>query len=153
MIRRHRDQQVEHLRAALPLQAWTTSELALLAHLADDAVFRAGDTIVERGTIARHVYLILDGTAIVNIGGRHERYEGVLVNDTNVCTRTQTTTTVVAATNVEVLAITPQNFQQLDQHCGTLLRNLATRQPAPHTPTFSPLARRRPRRPAPVAFA
>jgi len=142
MTRRHKsDTKVGLLQSALCLEAWNTRELDLLAHLGDIGRFHAGDVIVQRGSRARHVYLVLTGTVTVLDGHRALPLDGALINDREVVNMTDVHATVIAATEVDVIAMTAVNFLRLRATYADLTRSLAAR--PPRLTTVAPMARAR----------
>jgi CRP/FNR family transcriptional regulator, cyclic AMP receptor protein len=87
-------------------------DLEGIADRGETVSFRAGDTIVQRGDPGDALYVVLDGRAQVDVGGRfHEFKPGDFFGEMGVIAGRPRTATVKAADAVAALRVPAEAFQ------------------------------------------
>jgi CRP-like cAMP-binding protein len=107
-----RDPKTELLRTVPGLRTTPDHRLASLLPLVDTISFAPGSTLVREGTRAKEVFVIVDGTADVLVGGRcHATVgRGDYVGEIAALDHGCHTASVVAVTQVRALVMDPRGF-------------------------------------------
>ena len=113
--------------AGLPVE-----ELAAIAEVGTTVAFEPGATIVAEGDLGDAMYVVLSGTAEVDVGGRfHRLTEGDFFGEMALISSRKRIATVRATERVEALRIPADAFQAfLLEHPGvavSMLRELVDR--------------------------
>jgi CRP-like cAMP-binding protein len=93
----------------------TPSQLEALAHTHEEDVFAAGERVLRRGLSGGNFYVILEGEAVVEIGGeaRHRLARGDFFGEISALTGEPPTADVVAATMLRCLVIPGAQLERL----------------------------------------
>lgn len=113
--------------AKVPLfQGLSGRDLKFLAKQLREDVFKPGATIVEEGDTTGRMYVILDGTAKVIIGGKVRRRMGTgsLIGELSVLDRGERTATVQADSEVRAVSLSSATFLTLLQDNWTATRTV-----------------------------
>lgn len=108
------------LRSVPWFAGWTDEHLADVARLAERLRIEAGEVIVREGRVGRELFVILDGTATVSRKGRVIDVidPGGFFGELAAPETVPRTTTVTAATDLDVLVIGPRQFEAMMQLPG-----------------------------------
>lgn len=87
---------------------------ALTKQLREDR-FKAGQVIVEEGDTSGRLYVILEGTAKVNVGGRnrHRMGPGSFIGELSILDKGERTATVTAESEVLAVSLSSTTFMTL----------------------------------------
>ena len=93
----------------------TPSQLEAIAHTHEEDVFAAGERVLRRGLSGGNFYVILEGEAAVEIGGRerHRLARGDFFGEISALTGEPPTADVVAATMLRCLIIPGAQLERL----------------------------------------
>lgn len=107
-------------------------DLENIVKIADIRSFSPGETIVERGQPGDALYIVLRGTAVVDVGGRHHKLEpGEFFGEMALVAGRKRMATVKAEDRVDALRIGAEEFQGFLLHqpmvAVAMLRSLVDR--------------------------
>lgn len=113
-----RDAKIELIRRVPLFSRCSKKELAEVAKLADEIDFRAGKQLIREGASGREFFVLVDGNVDVRRKGRKIRSlgPGDFFGEISLVANTPRTASVTAATDVDLLVITPQAFRTLLDH-------------------------------------
>lgn len=98
-----------------------------LASAADEVSLTAGQVLIEQGRYHQEGYVIEQGTAVVEVDGTEiaEIPEGEMVGELGFFVRGPASATVTARTDMEVLVIPYNRFEQILEENPKLVRAIA----------------------------
>jgi CRP-like cAMP-binding protein len=109
---------VEALRSSPFFAGLAEEDLERIAEMGEPVSFGQGETIVEKGSSGDAMYVLLWGTAEVEVGGRvHKPGAGQVVGEMALFSRKKRTATVTASEPAEALKVPADRFHEF------LLRN------------------------------
>jgi CRP/FNR family transcriptional regulator, cyclic AMP receptor protein len=109
---------VEALRSSPFFAGLAEEDLERIAEMGEPVSFGQKETIVEKGSSGDAMYVLLWGTAEVEVGGRvHKPGAGQVVGEMALFSRKKRTATVTASDPVEALKVPADRFHEF------LLRN------------------------------
>src|SRR6266513_1913842 len=104
---------VEALRSSPFFEGLADDDLERIAEMGEPVSFGEGETIMEKGTPGDAMYVLLWGTAELEVGGRvHKPGAGQVVGEMALFSRKKRTATVTAAAPVEALTIPADRFHE-----------------------------------------
>jgi len=104
---------VEALRSSPFFAGLSEEDLERIAQMGEPVSFGQGEPIVERGTSGDAMYVLLWGTAEVEVGGRvHKPGAGQVVGEMALFSKKKRTATATAAEPVEALKIPAERFHE-----------------------------------------
>ena len=122
------DRDLVHKLEKVPLfAACSKRELAAVANAAKPRTFKSGTVIAREGDPGVGLFVILDGTAEVTIGGKRRGTlkSGDFFGEIALIDRGPRSATVTAATDVRVAALTEWTFRgPLQQHPSISIKTL-----------------------------
>jgi CRP/FNR family transcriptional regulator, cyclic AMP receptor protein len=152
-MRRDHDPQIARLRAVSLFADCPRPELALVVRNSTVHRARAGDVLIEQGRPARELIVLLEGVAVVQVGGQPiaRLGPGDVAGEVGLLDHGPRTATVVTETEVVALVSSAHEFSVLLRHAPALTRALlqataprlrrATAQLIPgRGPSLSPIA-------------
>lgn len=128
-----RQSHLDHLASVPLFSACSTKDLQAVARASDEVALPAGRVLCKQGTVGREAFVILDGTAEVR---RNEAKvamvgAGTCVGELALLDHGPRTATVVAVTDITVLAIGAREFaailDEVPPIAHKILRSLAAR--------------------------
>jgi len=121
-------QPFEQLRGVSLFAGCTDKELARIDRLGTATNVGAGTVLCREGAVGRQTFVILEGEAAVTIDGVDVAHlgPGSFFGEMSVIDGTQRVATVTAATDMTVLALTPQELRELMDMPRVVRRMLAT---------------------------
>ena len=110
-----RDEYLEHLRAVPLFSRCTKSQLQEIARVADELTVSAGTVLARQGATGSELFVIVDGTVTVTRDGQAVASvgRGGFVGELAVLARVPRNATVTAASDLDVLVLTPLGLSQL----------------------------------------
>ncbi len=138
------DGKIDKLREVPELAALGEAELAQVAGAGELALIPAGTVLLEEGQLARWCYLVLAGSLLASneTGSARSVPAGEAVGDAEILTREASPATVVATTDLVVLAVGSHEFNGLLEICPGFARavriSLSHRASASWKPSPSP---------------
>ena len=123
---RRRDRKVDRLRHVPLFAACSDDELALVARNIDEHHVEAGQVLTRQGEVGREFFVIVEGTAAVQIGGQlvARLGPGEFVGELALLDRGCRTATVVAETPVVVMVSGVGEFAELLASAPNVTRKL-----------------------------
>jgi CRP-like cAMP-binding protein len=104
---------VDALRSSPFFAGLAAADLERIAATGEHVRIAAGDAIVQKGDPGDAMYLILDGTAEVEVGGRvHKPGPGQSLGEMALFSSKRRTATVTAIEPVEALRVPAERFQE-----------------------------------------
>ena len=104
---------VEALRSSPFFAGLSEEDLERIAQMGEPVSFGQGETIVEKGSSGDAMYVLLWGTAEVEVGGRvHKPGAGQVVGEMALFSKKKRTATATAAEPVEALKIPAERFHE-----------------------------------------
>ena len=104
---------VEALRSSPFFAGLAEEDLERIAEMGEPVSFGQGETIVEKGSSGDAMYVLLWGTAEVEVGGRvHKPGAGQVVGEMALFSKKKRTATATAAEPVEALKILADRFHE-----------------------------------------
>ncbi len=104
--------EIEALRRVPFFEGLTTDDLERLATIGRRKSFAAGEEIVQKGDVTGGLYILLSGTATVEVGGkRHTLGPGSFFGEMGLLAGAPRSATVVAAESVEALTLETTYFK------------------------------------------
>ena len=128
-----RSSHLDHLAAVPLFSSCSKQELQAVAKASDQIALPAGRTLCEQGAVGREAFVILDGTAEVSRNKRRVTTvgAGTCVGELALLDHGRRTATVVADTDITVLAIGTREFaailDEVPSIARKILRSLAAR--------------------------
>jgi CRP-like cAMP-binding protein len=126
-MRLHKDAKVD-LIAHVPLFAGLSKkELRAIASLADEIDLPEGKALIKEGERGREFFVLLDGEADVNKGGRsiNTMRKGDFFGEIALVTKMPRTASVTATTDVRVLVVNERDFDALLKRSPEISRGVA----------------------------
>ena len=125
---RNRPRPFEQLRGVSLFAGCTDKELQHIDRLGCQSHAPAGMVLCREGAVGRQTFVILAGEAAVTIDGSEVAHlgPGSFFGEMSVIDGTQRVATVTAATDMTVLALTPQELRELMDMPRVVRRMLAT---------------------------
>jgi CRP-like cAMP-binding protein len=125
---RNRPRPYEQLRGVSLFAGCTDKELQRIDRLGCTSRVAAGTVVCREGAVGRQSFVILDGEATVTIEGADVAHlgSGSFFGEMSVIDGTPRVATVTAATDITVLALTPQELRELMDMPKVVRRMLAT---------------------------
>jgi CRP-like cAMP-binding protein len=117
LLRGPADGKIETLRDLPALAPLADGELRRVAAAGELATVTAGTVLITEGQPARWCYLLLSGSVESSAGGGRSLSVGAAIGDAEVLTQSPASTTVVAATDLVVLAMGSREFTCLLDSC------------------------------------
>src|SRR5438067_3170313 len=112
---------VEALRSSPFFAGLAEEDLERIAEMGEPVSFGQGETIVEKGSPGDAMYVLLWGTAEVEVGGRvHKPGAGQVVGEMALFSSKKRTATVTASEPVEALKILAGRFHEFLLHNPTV---------------------------------
>jgi|SRR6266498_2373363 len=104
----------------------TRSELDLLSFIATETLVEPGAVIIEEGTLGREAYVIASGRANVTCGGEiiGALGPGEFFGEMSLLAGAPRFATVTAETAMELMVLSPAEFQSLLTHAPSVLRKM-----------------------------
>jgi CRP-like cAMP-binding protein len=104
---------VEAIRSSPFFAGLSDDDLARIAEMGEHVRFRAGESIVEKGAAGDAMYVLLTGSAEVEVGGRvHEPGAGQALGEMALFSKKRRTATVKAVEDVEALRVPADRFHE-----------------------------------------
>lgn len=128
-----RQTHLDHLASVPLFAACSKKELQAVARASDEVALPAGTVLCEQGTVGREAFVILDGTAEVRRNSNKVATvgAGTCVGELALLDHGPRTATVVADTDITVLAIATREFagilDEVPPIAHKILRSLAAR--------------------------
>ena len=115
--RRELKQRIERLRSIPLVGGCTFDQLARVDRLGTQIELREGRILTREGAVGRQCFVVLDGTAIAERGGRRLGLigPGSIAGEMALLDHEPRTATVVAETPIRVLVLTDREFFELIQ--------------------------------------
>ena len=126
-MRLHKDAKVELLKRVPLFSKLKRKELEDVAHIADEIDLKAGKEMATEGDRGREFFVLLKGEADVTKGGQkiNTMKEGDFFGEIALVTKMPRTATVTATSDVDVLVITEQAFDNLLKKSPEIGRGVA----------------------------
>jgi CRP-like cAMP-binding protein len=126
-MRLHKDAKIELLKKVPLFSKLSQKELEDVAHIADEIDLPAGKEMATEGDRGREFFVLLNGEADVTKGGQkiNTMKEGDFFGEIALVTKMPRTATVTATSNVDVLVITEQAFDNLLKKTPQIGRGVA----------------------------
>jgi CRP-like cAMP-binding protein len=126
-MRLHKDAKVELLKGVPLFSKLKRKELEDVAHIADEIDLKAGKEMATEGDRGREFFVLLKGEAEVTKGGEriNTMREGDFFGEIALVTKMPRTATVTATSDVDVLVITEQAFDNLMKKSPQIGRGVA----------------------------
>ena len=126
-MRLHKDAKVELLKQVPLFSKLKRKELEDVAHIADEIDLKAGKEMATEGDRGREFFVLLKGEADVTKGGQkiNTMKEGDFFGEIALVTKMPRTATVTATSDVDVLVITEQAFDNLLKKSPEIGRGVA----------------------------
>lgn len=126
-MRLHKDAKVELLKRVPLFSKLKRKELEDVAHIADEIDLKAGKEMATEGDRGREFFVLLKGEADVTKGGQkiNTMKEGDFFGEIALVTKMPRTATVIATSDVDVLVITEQAFDNLLKKSPEIGRGVA----------------------------
>jgi CRP/FNR family transcriptional regulator, cyclic AMP receptor protein len=103
----------EALRSSPFFAGLSDEDLGRIAEIGEHVRFAQGDSIVEKGTAGDAMFVLLSGTAEVEVGGRvHKPGAGQALGEMALFSKRKRTATVKAVEPVEALRIPADRFHE-----------------------------------------
>jgi CRP-like cAMP-binding protein len=104
---------IDLLRRVPLFEDLDSDELGVVAEALEERAFAAGDTVVEEGGAADWFFVVVGGEADVSVGGVPQGRVGPgdHVGEIGLLMGAERTATVVAATDLRCLGLTPADFR------------------------------------------
>ena len=126
-MRLHKDAKVELLKKVPLFSKLSQKELDDVAHIADEIDLPAGKEMATEGDRGREFFVLLKGEADVTKGGQkiNTMKEGDFFGEIALVTKMPRTASVTATSDVDVLVITEQAFDNLLKKSPQIGRGVA----------------------------
>jgi CRP/FNR family transcriptional regulator, cyclic AMP receptor protein len=110
-----RDEYLEHLGAVPLFSGCTKAQLQEIARVADELTVPAGTVLARQGYTGSELFVIVDGTVTVTRDGKEVASvgRGGFVGELAVLARVPRNATIIAASDLDVLVLTPLGLSQL----------------------------------------
>ena len=111
----HRNRKVDLLRSVPLFSGCSKKELDQISRIADELDFKAGKTLIREGALGREFFVLVDGTAEVQRGGKtiDTSGPGDFFGEMALLTDQPRNASVVTTSAVDALIITGRNFRSL----------------------------------------
>jgi CRP-like cAMP-binding protein len=115
MFRKEPDPRWERLRAVNLFAGCTEDELRRIDRFTTESQVAAGRVLCQEGVVGRQTFVILDGEAVITIGGVEIARVGAgsIVGEMAVLDGAMRSATVIAATPMRVLALSGPELEEL----------------------------------------
>lgn len=112
------DSKIDLIRRVPLFSSASKSELAEIASIADEIDLPDGKTIIREGEAGREFFVLIEGTADVERGGRKVASIGAgdFVGEIALISKTPRNATITTTSPVRALVITDRAFRQLLDH-------------------------------------
>jgi CRP/FNR family cyclic AMP-dependent transcriptional regulator len=112
------DSKIDLIRRVPLFASASKGELAEIASIADEIDLPEGKTIIKEGDSGREFFVLIEGTADVNRGGRKVASigPGDFVGEIALIAKTPRNATITTTSPVRALVITDRAFRQLLDH-------------------------------------
>src|SRR5688572_3914822 len=112
MLTHRRDARIDTLAQVPLFEGCSYGELERVAGVTDEARFPAGATMMRQGRLGHEAFVLVDGEADVLLDGKRVAtlHSGDIVGEMALIEHEPRTATVVARTEVQVLALTANGF-------------------------------------------
>ncbi|MCP3912467.1 MAG: cyclic nucleotide-binding domain-containing protein [Actinomycetia bacterium] len=106
------DAKIERLKGMPLLRRCSDEQVAHLAELADEAQIESGRTITEQGHVGHHAYVIVSGTADVQVNGNSVATldAGDIIGQISLFDQGPHTATVTSSSDMDLLVVDHQQF-------------------------------------------
>ena len=121
-----RDSKIEHLARVRLFSALNKKELGLISRVSDEVQVPAGKVLCREGDTGHEFFLILDGKADVESGGRPvaELGPGQYFGELSLLTRAPRNATVTATNDMDVLVLGQREFSAILEEVPALSHKL-----------------------------
>lgn len=121
-----RDSKIEHLARVRLFSALNKKELGLISRVSDEVQVASGKVLCREGETGHEFFLILDGKADVQSGGRHvaDLGPGQYFGELSLLTRAPRNATVTATGDMEVLVLGQREFSAILEEVPALSHKL-----------------------------
>jgi CRP-like cAMP-binding protein len=120
------DAKLDYLRETSLFSTLDRKDLALVAEITTEVQVPAGTVLVHEGHIGHDAFVVVEGTVAVSIGGQQVATlgPGEMVGELSLLLREVRQATVTAATDVNLLVIEPNHFDELLDRVPAICRQL-----------------------------